>query len=195
MRAKVNSRRLRVLFIDDVDVPAVATLRQQGYDVTQQTDVESLDDLCSGRYHVIFFDVRGVGEKLGKNGLDILRFVAEHNSLIYRVAYSARPFEASETDFLAKYADRSVKKDLTIVEFIDVIEGYAATLSSADVMARIRESLTLTWLQRYKLRHGWRFGDTDLHRIAKASGMAADSITVVKNVVTVGQALWAIASV
>ena len=70
MKQNTNPKRLRVLFIDDVLVPAVESLRKQGYDVEQVTDVDSLDELCSGKYQVIFFDVRGVGEKLGKNGLD-----------------------------------------------------------------------------------------------------------------------------
>jgi hypothetical protein len=186
-----DPKRLRTLFIDDNVVPAVAELKRQGYDVEQIMDVDSLDELCNGKYQIIFIDVRGVGEKLGTSGLDILKFVAEHNPLVFRVVYSAKPFQPTETEFLVKFADRSVKKDLTIVEFIDVIDEYAKSISEKSVLASVEKHLNLSWWQMRKLRRKHDLSAWDVQKIANATGTAADAAKIVQNVVAVSKVLLA----
>src|SRR5690349_39124 len=105
----VNAKRLRVLFIDDEELPLFENLKTQGFDVDKIDDVENLDQICDGRYQVIFFDVRGIGRKVevrdGKaSGLDIVKFVARNNPLIFRVVYSAKPFESHEVDDVRRTA-------------------------------------------------------------------------------------------
>lgn len=181
----MDSKKLRVLFVDDEELEIVNRLKDEGYDVEYWPDVENLEKLCGGKYQVVFLDVRGIGEKYHGNGLDILKYLAEHNPLVIPVILSAKPFTASETEIIRKYAFRSMPKDCTLYDLIEVLEQYARSISSDTILKKIDNIAKLSLLQKYKLKKGKELNRADWESLAKKTTIGADAIKIVANVTTV----------
>src|SRR5689334_15378163 len=115
----MNTKQLRILFIDDEDLPIIQAFRDEHYDVQHWKEVESLDALVDGRFHVIFIDVRGVGEKFGGTGLNLLQYISTHNPLVFTVVFSAKPFTGQESELIRRHADRCITKDCTFYDLTD----------------------------------------------------------------------------
>ena len=188
---KIDPKRVRVLFLDDEHLPVVEILKQQGYDVDQLVRTGALDALCDGRYWVIFFDVRGIGSELGGSGLNVLEYVAEHNPLITRFVYSAKPFEGSEAELVRKYATKVVPKDTTILEIIRLLEETASGIGRDSILEELSHRFSLSWWQKLKLRLGFGLSRADVLSLSRKVGATADAIKVVSNCVKLALAIFA----
>jgi hypothetical protein len=187
----VDPKKLRILFLDDEDLPVIPAMKQQGFDVERLPDVENLDDLCDGRYQIIFFDVRGVGAKLGGTGLDVLKYVAVNNPMVYRIVYSAKPFEGSELELLREFSNKVVSKDESVYQIIEAIREYAKTVSPEAVISSLEARFKIGWLTRFKLKRGWDLSSQDVQKIAKKSSLSADAVKIVANCTAIAKVLIA----
>lgn len=188
----MDSKKLRILFVDDEELAIVNLLKNEGYDVEYWPDVENLDKLCGGKYQIVFLDVRGIGEKYHGNGLDILKYLVEHNPLIFPIVLSAKPFNASETEIIRKYAARSMPKDCTVYDLIEVLELYARSISSEKIFTKINDIAKLSYFQKWKLKRGQELTRADWENLAKKTTIGADAVNIVANVTTVAASLLAL---
>ena len=189
---KVEAKKLRVLFVDDEELEITNALKREGYDIEHWRDVENLDQLCDGRYQVILLDVRGIGGKYGGNGLNVLKYVATHNPLVYTCIFSAKPFTGEEAEVIRQYAGRSITKDSTIFELIDIFETYASTLSEEKVLEILESKFELNWYDKWRLKHGHQLSQSRLAKISKASKIGLEAIKVASNMTTVAILLFKI---
>jgi CheY-like chemotaxis protein len=161
----MDPKRLRLLFVDDEQLDIVGVLKAEGYDVEYWPDVESLEKLTDGRYHVLFLDVRGIGSKYGGNGLDVLKYVSTYNPLIYSVVFSAKPFNATEGELVRQHARHCISKDCTAYEVIDLLHEYAKGIDAKRVLA-------------------------ELENISLSAGTSAGGLGAVKTSLTIRFKLW-----
>jgi ABC-type dipeptide/oligopeptide/nickel transport system ATPase subunit len=138
---------------------------------------------------VIFLDIRGVGEKYGGSGLDILKYVATHNPLIYVAVFSAKPFTGSEAEVIRQHARRSITKDCTVYEIIEILEGYCASMTENAVIRMLEDRVRLGWIAKWKIRRGRQLSRGQIERISRASAMGADAAKIVANMTTIAVAL------
>ena len=191
---KLDAKKLRILFIDDEELEITHALKSEGYDVECWRDVEQLDAVCDGKYHVIFLDVRGIGNKYGGNGLDILKYIATHNPLIFTCVFSAKPFTGEEAEIIRKYAGRSVTKDCPVYDLIEILETYASTLSEGKITELIESKFALNWWDRWKLKRGQQLSQNRLSKLSKASKAGVDALKVVTNMTAVAVSIYKIIS-
>lgn len=178
----MEAKKLRVLFVDDEELEIVKVLRQEGYQADHWHDVENLDVLVDGRYQVVFLDVRGIGRKHNGNGLDVLKYVATYNPLVYRVVFSAKPFTARENEITRQFADRVVTKDCTTYELIDVLDRYAKSVSVDYVVAKIASQVPLGWFAKWKIKRGMALSEGQIGKLSKKVTVASDATKIVANI-------------
>lgn len=181
----ISAKQLRILFIDDDRLEVINTLKVEGYDVEYWNDVESLDKLVDGRYHIVFIDVRGIGERYGGNGLDILKYVATHNPMVYTVVFSAKPFTGSESDLIRQCAKRCMTKDCSFYDIVDVLEAYARSLTPEAVIKELEKTVRLGFWTKRKIRRGEIIKQTSIEKLAKSSGIASDAVKIVSNTTSI----------
>lgn len=178
---KIDAKKLRVLFVDDEVLEISNALKREGYDVEHWRDVENLDQLCDGRYQVILLDVRGIGEKYGGNGLDVLKYVANHNPLVYTCIFSAKPFTGEEAETIRKYAGRSITKDCTLYELIEILETYASSLNEKKILGILESKFRLGWYDKWQLKRGQQLSQGRLAKISRASNIGVEAIKIASN--------------
>lgn len=185
----INPKKLRILFVDDDDLEVIHTLKSEGYDVEHWKDVENLSGITDGRYHVAFLDVRGVGERYGGNGLDILKYVATHNPLIYTIVFSAKPFTPGESEIIRQHAKKSMEKDCTFYEITEALENFSKSISTEAIISQIESTIKLGWFQKYKIRQGKALSDRSIQKLARTSGITKDAISIISNITGTAAAL------
>lgn len=185
----INPKNLRILFIDDDDLEVIKTLKTEGYDVEHWKDVDNLSGITDGRYHVVFIDVRGVGEKYGGNGLDILKYVAIHNPLLYTIIFSAKPFTPSESEKIREYAKKSMEKDCTFYDITETLDYYAKSINAVALIEQIEKTIKLTWFQKFQIRRGRLLSNKAVQQLAKNSGIVKDALSIVANITGTAAAL------
>jgi DNA-binding NtrC family response regulator len=185
----MNTKQLRILFIDDEELSIIQTFRDEHYDVQHWKDVESLEALVDGRFQIVFIDVRGVGQKYGGTGLNLLQYISTHNPLVYTVVFSAKPFTGQESELIRQHANRCITKDCTFYDLTDAIEQYAKSLSPDSVITKLEKVVTLSWWQRFWIRRGKTLPKGSLEGLARKSQITGDAITIVKNCTTIAAGL------
>ncbi len=189
---KIDAKKLRILFVDDEHLEIISSLKHEGYDVEHWHDVDNLDNLCDGRHQIILLDVRGIGGKYGGNGLDVLKYVSTHNPLIFTCIFSAKPFTGEEAEIIRRHAGRSITKDCTLYELIEVFEAYASTLSDKKVIDAIEKEFTLGWLDKWKLKRGRQLTQDRLIKISKSSSIGVDALKIASNMTSIAVVLFKI---
>jgi hypothetical protein len=173
----------------------VSVLKAEGYDVEYWPDVENLEKLTDGRYHVIFLDVRGIGSKYRGNGLDVLKYVATYNPLVYTVVFSAKPFTPSESELVRRYAKHCISKDSTAYEMIDLLHQYASSIDAKRILAALEKHFPIGWYVKWKLRAGKELSERDIQALAKHSATAHDAYKIAANCAKLTTALIKISAV
>lgn len=116
----------KILFIDD-DIEKfdrVRQLKNQGYDVDELKDLDSIDSSRVKRADLIFVDFKGVGTTLSKKeqGVGIIKMLRSKyknkKKLILFSSYSLK------LDMMPKEADDWIAKDASLDEFIEIIQKY-----------------------------------------------------------------------
>ena len=185
----IGPKQLRILFIDDERLEVINTLKTEGYDVDHWEDVENLEKIVDGRYHIVFFDVRGIGGKYGGNGLDIVKYVGIHNPIIHSIVFSAKPFSGDESDLIRQFAKRSMTKDCTFYELVELLENYAKSLSPESVIKELEKTIKLGFIDKWKIKRGSIPNRNSIEKIAKSSGIANDGIKIVSNTTSIAVSL------
>lgn len=189
MTNSLSPKQLRILFIDDEKLEVINTLKAEGYDVDYWDDVKNLDNIVDGRYHIVFLDVRGIGSKYGGNGLDILKYISEHNPLVYSIVFSAKPFNGAESELIRIHAKRCMTKDCSFYELVEALEEYARSLSPDRIIAELEKTVKLGLITKWKIRRGATLSQASIEKLANASGIAKDAVKVVANMTTVAYSL------
>ncbi len=190
----MEARRLRILFVDDEDLQIIGNLKAEGFDVEHWRDVESLEKLADGRYHVVFLDVRGVGKKHGGTGLDVLRYLAIHNPLVFTIVFSAKPFTPQEGELLRKHANRCMTKDCTFYDVVEAIEDHAKTLTPEKIIENLEKTVKLGWFTRRRILKGTSLSERQLEALARKSGIASDAVKIVANCTQIAATLLALSA-
>lgn len=185
----MDSKKLRILFVDDDCPSLIDTFKGQGYDVDHWTDINNLEQMVDGRYHVVFMDIRGVGGKLGGNGLHAIKYIAEHNPLIFRVVFSAKPLSSSDGDLVRRYANKALKKDVTFYEVLEEIERYSEAINKKWIMDSHGQYVRLSAWQRFWLARGKMPSEAALRRAVSTTGNAAESLRIATNVTAIALSL------
>jgi DNA-binding NtrC family response regulator len=188
----MNTKQLRILFIDDENLPIIQAFRDEHYDVQHWIDVDSLENLVDGRFQVVFIDVRGIGKKFGGTGLNLLPYISSHNPLIYTIVFSAKPFTGQESELIRKHADRCITKDCTFYELTDALEEYARSLTADLVIERLEKVVKLNWWQRFWIRRGKSLPKSSLDALAKKTQLTGDAVEIVKNCTAIAAGLIAL---
>ncbi len=111
--------KARIAFIDDEELTNVERLRQDGYNITQYTDIENIDDFIRKEYHVVVLDIQGIGKTISpkQEGWGILKYLKEENPHIVVVIFTGADWSINNYREIANKADDFVSKDLEFLDF------------------------------------------------------------------------------
>jgi len=192
----MDKKKIRILFLDDDDeLEIVNILKDEGYDVAHWHDVESLESMSDGRYQIIFYDVRGVGEKLKGNGLDVLQYVATHNPLVFNVVFSAKPFSGRENEITRKYANKVLMKDCTAYEVMGVIDSYVTSMSKEQIVAELGKYVKLGFFEKRNILAGRELNEKQISKIISRTKLANEYVGLAANVTKLAAGLVAVLSI
>lgn len=197
---KIDHKKLRILFVDDeASPPLVSSLKRQGYDVTHVTDIDDLDATCDGKYQMVFFDIQGVGKVFDSGsrtgtGLDLVEYVASHNPLIFTVVYSAQPWDSAHVKVAHDYAHRTLVKDPSLTEVIEIIETFANSINTKMLVDQFGKAVPLSAIRRFLLSRGIGLTEEKLKGIAKKSGVGADTMKLAANLSSIVGVLLTLAA-
>jgi DNA-binding response OmpR family regulator len=118
-------RRGRIAILDDESPEMLEDLRKQGLSVDHipSTEHPNFHRLETAFYDVLLLDYGGIGARFGDEGIDVLRHLKRVNPSLRIVAFSARTFDASKSDFF-RLCDDVVRKDSGIRELLEEIEEH-----------------------------------------------------------------------
>ncbi len=115
---------LRILFIDDNDMPIVTALREQGYNVFHKRDVIAISELENEEYHLIFCDISGIASHIspdeGAGLIDIIKSQIKHPVVIAYSAFNYQP-GTEHSRAIREVADDEIKKDSPLEKYIKTI--------------------------------------------------------------------------
>jgi hypothetical protein len=197
---KVDPKKLNILFVDDGEVRLAEALKKQGFNVAKESDIENLDTVCDGRYQMIFFDINDIGkifdsvDKKG-TGLDLLKYVAEHNPLIHTIVYSSKPWDGKHVNEAHLHADCTLVKDPSLGDAIKIIEEFAGSIDRDWMVKGFTDTVKVGSFNRWWLRNGAGLSKEKLEKLTKKSGMAADSLKIAANITSLIVGLLALAGV
>lgn len=125
-RLKFNKANIRLLFVDDENMPVVENLKKLGWSVEKVKDVRNLDEDVVQRSHVIFVDFKGVGRNLSSRdqGAALISALKEKYGNKKRVIlYSADYTIPSNLALTGKIdcADAKIRKNANPIEFLNII--------------------------------------------------------------------------
>lgn len=173
-------KTMRILFIDDQEMPRVEALRQHGYNVFQKYDVKDIAELEAGEYHVVFCDIHGVGAGLSADqGAGLIRLIKGKLKYPAVIAYSAMSYAPASTEAqtMRRDADDVIGKDADLESFMTKCDEWGRKVFSTDRCIQILSEFN-------KGKH------SDLKSLVEraASGNHSDWVEVVKLVTTLGKA-------
>lgn len=122
-RLRFKKDTVRILFIDDKQMPVVDNLKNSGWSVEKIEDVKSEDNEIIQRNHIIFVDYKGVGKNISKKyeGVGLAGSIKDKYGDKKRVIlYSANTF--SNDAVMSKYLDKIDDRMLKNVDTIDFVE-------------------------------------------------------------------------
>jgi DNA-binding NtrC family response regulator len=111
--------KARIAFIDDEEISHVERLRQDGYNITQYTDIENIDDFVRKKYHVVILDIQGVGQKLSPNseGWGLLKYLKNSCPNLVVIMFTGAEWSITKYKDEADIADDFIGKDLEFLDF------------------------------------------------------------------------------
>lgn len=125
-KIRFKKSNVRILFIDDKNMPIVQNLKKSGWSVEKVEDIENIDSDIIRQHHIIFVDYKGVGKVVSPKyeGIGLAGSIKEkYGKKKYIILYSANgSFEQDAV--LSKYLkiiDYSMLKNADFTEFMEVI--------------------------------------------------------------------------
>ena len=117
---------VNILFIDDLDMPVVESLRKANYKVKKVKDVKDVDDAEVKNAQIIFVDFEGVGKSISPlhQGAGLVKELkTKYGASKFVVLYTAQPTMPADTTMnsLFTIADARMRKDSDATDFTDQI--------------------------------------------------------------------------
>lgn len=117
---------VNILFIDDLDMPVVESLRKAGYRVKKIRDVKDVDDSEVKNSQIIFVDFEGVGRSVSPQhqGAGLVKELkTKYRESKFVVLYTAQPTMPADTTMSSLFtiADARMRKDSDTTDFTDQI--------------------------------------------------------------------------
>jgi len=115
-----------ILFIDDLDMPVVESLKKAQYKVKKIRDVKNIDDAEVKNAQIIFVDFDNVGRFVSPQhqGAGLVKELKiKYKSTKYIVLYTAQPNMPTDTAMNAMFnmADARMRKDSDVTDFTEQI--------------------------------------------------------------------------
>lgn len=125
-KKRYTKESVKLLFIDDDDMPIADNLRKSGWDVKKMKDVRDIN--CDGinNRQIIFVDYEGVGLAISSKhqGIGLAKLLKEeYKESKYIVLYTSQksiPIETAFNDALSLIDDK-LPKDADETDFLEVI--------------------------------------------------------------------------
>lgn len=117
---------VNILFIDDLDMPVVGSLKKAGYKVKKVKDVKNIDDAEVKNAQIIFVDFDGVGKFVSPQhqGAGLVKELkTKYGFSKYIVLYTAQQTMPADTTMnsLFNIADARMIKDSDVTDFTNQI--------------------------------------------------------------------------
>lgn len=119
---------VNILFIDDLDMPIVESLKKANYRVKKIKDLKDIDDAEIKNAQIIFIDFDGVGKFVSPQhqGAGLVKELKiKYNSSKYIVLYTAQPSIPADTamNSLFSIADARMRKESDVTDFTEQIRN------------------------------------------------------------------------
>ncbi len=117
---------VNILFIDDLDMPVVESLRKANYKVKKVKDIKDVDDADVKNAQIIFVDFDGVGKSISPlhQGAGLVKELkSKYGTSKFVVLYTAQPTMPADTTMSSLFtiADARMRKDSDVTDFTDQI--------------------------------------------------------------------------
>ncbi|MFH1608441.1 MAG: hypothetical protein ABH951_00275 [Patescibacteria group bacterium] len=125
-RKKYTKDSVNILFIDDLDMPVVESLKKAHFKVKKVRDVKDVDDAEVKNAQIIFVDFDGVGKFVSPQhqGAGLVKELKiKYKSSKYVVFYTAQPNIPTDTIMSSMFnmADARMRKDSDVTDFTEQI--------------------------------------------------------------------------
>jgi len=111
--------KCRISIIDDEEIPHVKRLRQDGYNITEFSDIERIGDFIRQKYHVVVLDIQGVGKTLTpeSEGWGMLKYLKKECPHTVVIVFTGADWSITKYKEQAELADDFIGKDLEFLDF------------------------------------------------------------------------------
>lgn len=111
--------KARIAVVDDEEISHVKRLRNEGYNIIDYTDIESIDEFINKKYHVVVLDIQGIGRKLAgaAEGWGILKYLKKECPHLVVIMFTGADWSITRYKAQADLADDFIGKDLEYLDF------------------------------------------------------------------------------
>jgi DNA-binding response OmpR family regulator len=111
--------KCRIAIVDDEEIPHVKRLQQDGYNVTEFSDIEEMDGFIRKKYNVVVLDIQGVGKTLSPEteGWGILKYLKHECPHTVILVFTGADWSITKYKSQADLADDFIGKDLEFLDF------------------------------------------------------------------------------
>ncbi|MEK8180770.1 response regulator [Flavobacterium buctense] len=111
--------KARIAFIDDEEISHIKRLQSDGYNITQFTDIDNIDDFIRKKYHVVVLDIQGIGQNIAPKteGWGILKYLKSTCPNTVVIMYTGAEWSITKYKAEADEADDFIGKDLEFLDF------------------------------------------------------------------------------
>lgn len=125
-RKSYTKDNVNILFIDDLDMPVVESLRKAKYRVKKVKDIKDVDDAEVKNAQIIFVDFEGVGRSISPlhQGVGLVKELkTKYGDSKFIVLYTAQSTMPADTTMTSLFtiADARMRKDSDVTDFTDQI--------------------------------------------------------------------------
>lgn len=126
-KKQFTEENVNILFVDDMDMPVVKSLKKAGFNVKKVNDIKNIEDAEVLKAQIIFVDFDGVGKTISPKyqGAGLIKELkVKYSDSKYIVLYTAQPTLPTEVSIseLFKLADAKMRKDSDVTDFKDEIK-------------------------------------------------------------------------
>lgn len=111
--------KARVAVVDDEEIAHVKRLRNEGYNISDYNDIDSIDEFIRKKYHVVVLDIQGIGKKIAgaAEGWGILKYLKSECPNIVVIMFTGADWSITRYKNQADLADDFIGKDLEYLDF------------------------------------------------------------------------------
>lgn len=139
--------KVKILFIDDQDLPVLSILEKQKFNISYKKDISNMYDLEG--YDVICCDIRGIATKLFSKfeGAYLIKEIKRKYPGKYVIAYTGSTYDTTYNEYF-NLADDTIKKGISSEDLIDILDdSIEKYLNPIEKWKKIRKNM----LEEYDL--------------------------------------------